>query len=148
MFGPSAHSLTRRGQRVRDRLRVVYSARRSVLSRGWRSGLCQVFPDAPASSTAHRWAHRDVRRFPGQTRRGGRWCSCSKITAVSVAPLAEPALPDDDDPALHAGHVNVLADELARLFGPTPQAVREHAAEAALEVVNRHLRQEQQSGGG
>ncbi|MGH3512387.1 MAG: hypothetical protein ACRDRB_08915 [Pseudonocardiaceae bacterium] len=67
---------------------------------------------------------------------------------MSVAPLAEPALPDDDDPALHAGHVNVLADELARLFGPTPQAVREHAAEAALEVVNRHLRQEQQSGGG
>ncbi|MGH3539774.1 MAG: hypothetical protein ACRDQJ_16030, partial [Pseudonocardiaceae bacterium] len=44
MFGPSAHSLTRRGQRVRDRLRVVYSARRSVLTRGWRSGLCQVFP--------------------------------------------------------------------------------------------------------
>lgn len=67
---------------------------------------------------------------------------------MSVAPLAEPALPDDDDPALHAGHVNVLADELARLFGPTPQAVREHAAEAALEIVNRHLRQEQQSGGG
>ncbi len=68
---------------------------------------------------------------------------------MSVAPPAEPPLPDDDDPALHAGHVNVLADELARLFGPTPQAVREHAAEAALEVVNRHLRQEhQQSGGG
>ncbi|MGH3792624.1 MAG: hypothetical protein ACRDQ9_17880 [Pseudonocardiaceae bacterium] len=58
-----------------------------------------------------------------------------------------PASPDDDDPALHAGHVNVLADELARLFGSTPQAVREHAAEAALDVVNRHLRQEQQQSG-
>jgi hypothetical protein len=66
---------------------------------------------------------------------------------VSVTPAAEPALPDDDEPALHAGHVNVLADELARLFGPTPLAVRELAAEAALDVVNRHLRQEQQHGG-
>jgi hypothetical protein len=37
-----------------------------------------------------------------------------------------------------------LADELARLFGSTPQAVREHAAEAALDVVNCRLRQEQQ----
>jgi hypothetical protein len=60
----------------------------------------------------------------------------------------EPVLPDDGDPALHAGHVNVLADELARLLGPTSQEVREHAAEAALEVVNRHLRQEQQDSGG
>jgi hypothetical protein len=66
---------------------------------------------------------------------------------VSVTPAAEPALPDDDEPALHAGHVNVLADELTRLFGPIPLAVRELAAEAALDVVNRHLRQEQQHGG-
>ncbi len=62
---------------------------------------------------------------------------------MSVGPPVEPALPDDDDPALHAGHVNVVADELARLFGPTSQTVREQAAEAALDVVNRHLHQEQ-----
>ncbi|HEV7450402.1 MAG TPA: hypothetical protein VGO16_03240 [Pseudonocardiaceae bacterium] len=67
---------------------------------------------------------------------------------MNVTPPAEPALPDDDDPALHAGHVNVLADELARLFGATSRAVREKAAEAALEVVNHHLRQEQQQSGG
>jgi hypothetical protein len=67
---------------------------------------------------------------------------------VTVGPQAESALPDDDDPALHAGHVNVLANELARLFGPTSQEVREQAAEAALEVVNRHLRQEPQDSGG
>jgi hypothetical protein len=56
-------------------------------------------------------------------------------------------LPDDGDPALHAGHVNVLADELTRLFGPTSQTVREQAAEAALDIMNRHLRQEQQENG-
>lgn len=68
---------------------------------------------------------------------------------MSLTPPADPALPDDDDPALHAGHVNVLADELARLFGPTPLAVRQDAAEAALDIVNRHLRQElQKSDGG
>lgn len=67
---------------------------------------------------------------------------------MSVTPAAEPVLPDDEDPALHAGHVNVLADELAPLFGPTPLVVRELAAEAALDVVNRHLRQEHQRGGG
>jgi hypothetical protein len=61
---------------------------------------------------------------------------------VSLIPAAEPALPDDDDPALHAGHVNVLADELGRLFGPTPLAVRKLAAEAALDIVNRYLRQQ------
>jgi hypothetical protein len=66
---------------------------------------------------------------------------------VSVTPAVEPALPDDDEPALHAGHVNVLGDELARLFGPIPLVVRELAAEAALDVVNRHLRQQQQRGG-
>ncbi|PZS19703.1 MAG: hypothetical protein DLM60_09780 [Pseudonocardiales bacterium] len=63
---------------------------------------------------------------------------------MTLTPPADPALPDDDDPALHAGHVNVLADELARLFGPTPLSIREDAAEAALDVVNRHLRHEQQ----
>jgi hypothetical protein len=67
---------------------------------------------------------------------------------VSVRQPVEPALPDDDDPALHAEHVNVLVDELARLFGPTSQTVREQAAEAALDVVNRHLCQEQQDSGG
>jgi hypothetical protein len=67
---------------------------------------------------------------------------------VSAGLPVEPALPDDGDPALHAGHVNVLADELARLFGPTSQAVREQAAEAALDVVNRHLSQEQHDSGG
>jgi hypothetical protein len=66
---------------------------------------------------------------------------------VSVTPAVEPALPDDDEPALHAGHVNVLADALARLFGPIPLMVRELAAEAALDVVNRHLCQQQQRGG-
>jgi hypothetical protein len=64
---------------------------------------------------------------------------------VTVAPPDGLAFPDDDDPALHAGHINVLADELARLFGPTPQAVREHAAEAALKVINRYLRNQQQN---
>lgn len=58
----------------------------------------------------------------------------------------EPALPDDDDPARHVGHVNVLADELARLFGPISQTVREQAAEAALDVMNRHLNQQQNRG--
>jgi len=48
----------------------------------------------------------------------------------------ESALPDDDDPARHVGHVNILTDELARLFGPISQTVREQAAEAAL--VSRH----------
>ena len=48
----------------------------------------------------------------------------------------ESALPDDDDPARHVGNVNILADELARLFGPISQTVREQAAEAAL--VSRH----------
>jgi predicted transcriptional regulator len=67
---------------------------------------------------------------------------------VTLTPPADPAFPDDDDPALYAGHVNILAEELARLFGSTPQAVREHAAEAALDVVNRHPRQEQQQSGG
>ena len=67
---------------------------------------------------------------------------------MSVGPPVEPALPDDDDPALHAGHVNVVAGELARLFGPTSQTVREQAAEAALDVVNRHLSQEQQDSSG
>jgi hypothetical protein len=64
-----------------------------------------------------------------------------------LTPPAGPALPDDDDPAAHAGHVNVLADELARLFGLVPLAVREEAARAALDVVNRHLRQEQHNSG-
>ena len=64
-----------------------------------------------------------------------------------LTPPAGPALPDDDEPALHAGHVNVLADELARLFGLVPLAVREEAARAALDVVNRHLRQEQHNSG-
>ncbi|MCU1609253.1 MAG: hypothetical protein QOH09_1851 [Pseudonocardiales bacterium] len=67
---------------------------------------------------------------------------------MTVGPQVEPALPDDDDPALHAGHVNVLADELARLFGPTSQTVREEAAEVALDVVNRHLHQEQHDSSG
>jgi hypothetical protein len=71
-----------------------------------------------------------------------------KITTVSMTPPVGPALPDDDDPAVHAGHVNVLADELARLFGLVPLAVREQAAQAALDVINRHLRQEQQDNGG
>jgi hypothetical protein len=62
---------------------------------------------------------------------------------VSLPPLTDPARPDDDDPAVHAGHVNVLADELARLFGLVPLTVREQAAQAALDVVNRHLRQQQ-----
>lgn len=74
---------------------------------------------------------------------GRRRPGCSKITTVSLPPLADPALPDDDDPAVHAGHVNVLADELARLFGLVPLTVREQAAQAALDVVNRHLRQQQ-----
>jgi hypothetical protein len=65
-----------------------------------------------------------------------------------VVHVGQPVMPDDDDPAVHAGHVNVLADELARLFGPMSQAVREQAAEAALDVVNRHLRQKQQDSGG
>jgi hypothetical protein len=64
----------------------------------------------------------------------------SKITTVSSTPPVGPALPDDDDSALHVGHVNVLADELARLFGLVPLAVREQAAEAALAVVNQYLR--------
>jgi hypothetical protein len=42
-----------------------------------------------------------------------------------MPPLADPALPDDNDPAVHAGHVNVLADELARLYGLVPLAVRQ-----------------------
>jgi hypothetical protein len=54
-------------------------------------------------------------------------------------------VPDDDDPAVHAGHVNVLADELARLFGLVPLAVREQAAQAAIDIVNRHLRQQEHS---
>jgi hypothetical protein len=66
---------------------------------------------------------------------------------VSLTPPPDPPLPDDDDPAVHAGHVNVLADELARLFGLVPLAVREQAAQAALDVVNRHLNQQQHSGG-
>jgi hypothetical protein len=33
-------------------------------------------------------------------------------------------------------------------FGPTSQTVREQAAEAALDVVNRHLSHEQQDSGG
>jgi hypothetical protein len=72
----------------------------------------------------------------------------SKITMVNVVPPPGPARPDDEDPALHAGHVNVLADELARLFGPTPQTVRKHAAEAALLIINRYLRGEQQHNDG
>jgi len=44
---------------------------------------------------------------------------------------------------VHAGHINVLSDELARLCGLVPLAVRQQAAEAALDVVNRYLRQEQ-----
>ena len=60
-----------------------------------------------------------------------------------LTPPTGPALPDDDDPAVHAGHVNVLADELARLFGLVPLAVREQAAQAALDVINRYLRHEQ-----
>jgi hypothetical protein len=67
----------------------------------------------------------------------------SKIATVSIVLPPDPALPDDDDPAAHAGHINVLADEIARLFGPVPLVVREQAAQAALDVVNRHLRQEQ-----
>jgi hypothetical protein len=66
---------------------------------------------------------------------------------VSLIPPPDPPLPDDDDPAVRAGHVNVLADELARLFGLVPLAVREQAAQAALDVVNRHLNQQQHSGG-
>ncbi|HEY6424222.1 MAG TPA: hypothetical protein VIY28_13420 [Pseudonocardiaceae bacterium] len=53
-----------------------------------------------------------------------------------LTPPTGPALPDDDDPAVHAGHVNVLADELARLFGLVPLAVREQAAQAALEGLD------------
>lgn len=71
-----------------------------------------------------------------------------KITTVSMLPPADPAHPDDDDPAVHAGHVNVLADELGRLCGLVPLTVRERAAEAALDVVNRHLRQQQHDSGG
>ena len=67
---------------------------------------------------------------------------------MTLGTPAEPALPDDDDPALHAGHVNVLADELAQLFGPTSQTVREEAAEVPLDVVNRHLHQEQHDSSG
>lgn len=63
---------------------------------------------------------------------------------VSLTP-PDPPLPDDDDPAVHAGHVNVLADELARLFGLVPLAVREQAAQAAIDIVNRHLRQQEHS---
>ena len=68
---------------------------------------------------------------------------CPKITTVNPMSPAGPAHPDDEDPAVQAGHVNVLADELARLFGLVPLAVRQQAAEAALDVVNRHLRGEQ-----
>ena len=64
-----------------------------------------------------------------------------------MPPPADPAHPDDDDPAVHAGHVNVLADELGRLCGLVPLTVREQAAEAALDVVNRHLRQQQHDSG-
>ena len=60
---------------------------------------------------------------------------------MSLTPPPDPPLPDDDDPAVRAGHVNVLADELARLFGLVPLAVREQAAQAALDIVNRHLNQ-------
>jgi hypothetical protein len=66
---------------------------------------------------------------------------------VNLTSPEGPALPDDDDSAAHAGHVNVLADELARLFGLVPLAVREQAAQAALDVVNRHLRREQHNSG-
>jgi hypothetical protein len=70
-----------------------------------------------------------------------------KITTVNPMSPAGPALPDDEDPAVHAGHVNVLADELARLFGLVPLVVRQQAAEAALAVVNRHLRREHHDSG-
>ncbi|MBV9058593.1 MAG: hypothetical protein JOZ09_05475 [Pseudonocardiales bacterium] len=62
---------------------------------------------------------------------------------MNLTPPADPALPEDQDPAVHAGHINVLSDELARLCGLVPLAVRQQAAEAALDVVNRYLRQEQ-----
>jgi hypothetical protein len=41
----------------------------------------------------------------------------------------------------------VFADELTQLFGSTPHTVREQAAKAAPEVVNRYLRHERQRGG-
>jgi len=62
---------------------------------------------------------------------------------VSLTPPSDPPLPDDTDPSLHAGHINVLADELARLFGLVPLAVRQQAAQAALDVINHHLHQQQ-----
>jgi hypothetical protein len=68
---------------------------------------------------------------------------CPMITAVNLTPPPDPPRPDDEDPAVHAGHVNVLADELARLFGLVPLAVRQQAAQAALDVVNHHLHQQQ-----
>lgn len=71
-----------------------------------------------------------------------------KITTVSMPPPADPALPDDNDPAVHTGHVNVLADELARLCGLVPLTVREQATEATLDVVNRHLHQQHHDSGG
>lgn len=64
------------------------------------------------------------------------------ITSMNLASLPDPPRPDDDDPAVHAGHINVLADELARLFGLVPLAVRQQAAKAALDVVNHHLHQQ------
>jgi len=72
---------------------------------------------------------------------------CPKITTVNPMSPAGPAFPDDEDPAVHAGHVNVLADELARLFGLVPLVVWQQAAEAALAVVNRHLRREHYDSG-
>jgi hypothetical protein len=107
----------------------------------------------------HPAASRDTsvdRRVPGYPGSSGPVGHCkqnayrfpSKITTVSLTPAADPALPDDDDPAVHAGHVNVLADELARLFGLVPLAVREQAAQAALDVINRHLRQQQDNSDG
>jgi hypothetical protein len=41
---------------------------------------------------------------------------------------------------VHAGYVNVLADELARLCELVPLVVRQQVAEAALDMVNRYLR--------
>jgi len=61
------------------------------------------------------------------------------IIGVSQSPQLPPRPSDENYAATREGFVNVLSDTLLQLFGVIPRDVREEAAAAAIEVVERFL---------
>lgn len=58
---------------------------------------------------------------------------------MSEAPEPGPRPGDEGYEGVRAGHINILSDKILDLYGVLPVAVREEAAQAAVEVVERFL---------